>query len=126
MMANSFDRINNANVSVKETKDSVIFLRTLIPGGSAHSFGIHVAQMAGMPKGIINSAQKMLKKLEESHSTDKEVLKKNDSELQLSFFNLDNPKLEELKEDLLSLNIDELTPIEALIKLNEIKRILKS
>ena len=126
MMANSFDRINNANVSVKETKDSVIFLRKLIPGGSAHSFGIHVAQMDGMPKGIINSAQKMLKKLEESHSTDKEVLKKNDSELQLSFFNLDNPKLEELKEDLLSLNIDELTPIEALIKLNEIKRILKS
>lgn len=126
MMANSFDRINNANVSVKETKDSVIFLRKLIPGGSAHSFGIHVAQMAGMPKGIINSAQKMLKKLEESHSTNKEVLKKNDSELQLSFFNLDNPKLEELKEDLLSLNIDELTPIEALIKLNEIKRILKS
>ena len=126
MMANSFDRINNANVSVKETKDSVIFLRKLMPGGSAHSFGIHVAQMAGMPKGIINSAQKMLKKLEESHSTDKEVLKKNDSELQLSFFNLDNPKLEELKEDLLSLNIDELTPIEALIKLNEIKRILKS
>ena len=126
MMANSFNRINNANVSVKETKDSVIFLRKLIPGGSAHSFGIHVAQMAGMPKGIINSAQKMLKKLEESHSTDKEVLKKNDSELQLSFFNLDNPKLEELKEDLLSLNIDELTPIEALIKLNEIKRILKS
>ena len=102
MMANSFDRINNANVSVKETKDSVIFLRKLIPGGSAHSFGIHVAQMAGMPKGIINSAQKMLKKLEESHSTDKEVLKKNDSELQLSFFNLDNPKLEELKEVLLS------------------------
>ena len=126
MMANSFDRINNANVSVKETVDSVIFLRKLMPGGSAHSFGIHVAQMAGMPKGIINSAQKMLKKLEESHSTDKEVLKKNDSELQLSFFNLDNPKLEELKEDLLSLNIDELTPIEALIKLNEIKRILKS
>ncbi len=126
MMANSFDRINNANVSVKETRDSVIFLRKLMPGGSAHSFGIHVAQMAGMPKGIINSAQKMLKKLEESHSTDKEVLKKSDSELQLSFFNLDNPKLEELKEDLLSLNIDELTPIEALIKLNEIKRILKS
>ena len=126
MMANSFDRINNANVSVKETRDSVIFLRKLMPGGSAHSFGIHVAQMAGMPKGIINSAQKMLKKLEESHSTDKEVLKKNDSELQLSFFNIGNPKLEELKQDLLSLNIDELTPIEALIKLNEIKRILKS
>ena len=78
MMANSFERINNVNVSVKETKDSVIFLRKLISGGSAHSFGIHVAQMAGMPKGIINSAQKMLKKLEESHSSDKEVLKKNE------------------------------------------------
>src|SRR5210317_173139 len=87
MMANSFDRINNANVSVKETKDSVIFLRKLISGGSAHSFGIHVAQMAGMPKGIINSAQKMLKKLEDSHSSGKEVLKKNSSDLQLSFFN---------------------------------------
>ena len=126
MMSDKFKRIKNFNIQIKETLKDIIFLRKLIPGGSAHSFGIHVAQMAGMPKGIINSAQKMLKKLEESHSTDKEVLKKNDSELQLSFFNLDNPKLEELKEDLLSLNIDELTPIEALIKLNEIKRILKS
>ncbi len=126
MMADSFERINNVNVSVKETNNSVIFLRKLVPGGSAHSFGIHVAQMAGMPKGLILSAKKMLKKLEKSHNVGDDISKNNKSELQLSFFNLDNPKLEELKEDLISLNIDELTPIEALIKLNEIKRILKS
>ena len=126
MMADSFERINNVNVSVKETKNSVIFLRKLVPGGSAHSFGIHVAQMAGMPKGLILSAKKMLKKLEKSHNVGNDISKNNKSEIQLSFFNLDNPKLEELKEDLISLNIDELTPIEALIKLNEIKRILKS
>ena len=126
MMADSFERINNVNVSVKETKNSVIFLRKLVPGGSAHSFGIHVAQMAGMPKGLILSAKKMLKKLEKSHNVGNDISKNNKSEMQLSFFNLDNPKLEELKEDLISLNIDELTPIEALIKLNEIKRILKS
>ncbi len=126
MMADSFERINNVNVSVKETKNSVIFLRKLVPGGSAHSFGIHVAQMAGMPKGLILSAKKMLKKLEKSHNVGNDISKDNESEMQLSFFNLDNSKLEELKEDLISLNIDELTPIEALIKLNEIKRILKS
>ena len=126
MMADSFERVNNVNVSIKETKDSVIFLRKLVPGGSAHSFGIHVAQMAGMPKGLILSAKKMLKKLEKSHNVGNNISKNNESEMQLSFFNLDNPKLEELKEDLISLNIDELTPIEALIKLNEIKRILKS
>ena len=126
MMADSFERINNVNVSVKETKNSVLFLRKLVPGGSAHSFGIHVAQMAGMPKGLILSAKKMLKKLEKSHNVGNDISRNNESEMQLSFFNLDNPKLEELKEDLISLNIDELTPIEALIKLNEIKRILKS
>ena len=126
MMADTFERVNNVNVSVKETKNSVIFLRKLVPGGSAHSFGIHVAQMAGMPKGLILSAKKMLKKLEKSHNVGNDISRNNESEIQLSFFNLDNPKLEELKEDLISLNIDELTPIEALIKLNEIKRILKS
>ena len=126
MMADSFERVNNVNVSVKETKNSVLFLRKLVPGGSAHSFGIHVAQMAGMPKGLILSAKKMLKKLEKSHNVGNDISRNNESEMQLSFFNLDNPKLEELKEDLISLNIDELTPIEALIKLNEIKRILKS
>jgi len=125
-MADTFERINNYNVSVKETKDNVIFLRKLVPGGSAHSFGIHVASMAGMPKQLISSAKKILNKLEKSHQFNKSNNKSGDSNLQLSFFNLDNPKLEELKEDILSLNIDELTPVEALIKLNEIKRILKT
>ena len=126
MMADSFERINNANVSVKETGDNVIFLRKLVEGGSAHSFGIHVARMAGMPKQLISSAKKILNKLEKSHQFNKNNKTNEDLDLQLSFFNLDNPKLEELKEDILSLNIDELTPVEALIKLNEIKRILNS
>jgi DNA mismatch repair protein MutS len=126
MMADTFERINNYNVSVKETEDNVIFLRKLVPGGSAHSFGIHVASMAGMPKQLISSAKKILHKLEKSHQFNKSKKKNEDSDLQLSFFNLDNPKLEELKEDILSLNIDELTPVEALIKLNEIKRILNT
>jgi DNA mismatch repair protein MutS len=126
MMADSFERISNANVSVKESKDNVIFLRKLVAGGSAHSFGIHVARMAGMPKQLILSAKKILNKLEKSHEFNKNSKTIEDSDLQLSFFNLDNPKLEELKEDILSLNIDELTPVEALIKLNEIKRILNS
>ena len=126
MMADTFERINNYNVSVKETEDNVIFLRKLVPGGSAHSFGIHVANMAGMPKQLISSAKKILNKLEKSHQFNKSNKKNKDSDLQLSFFNLDNPKLEELKEDILSLNIDELTPVEALIKLNEIKRILNT
>ena len=126
MMSDTFERINNYNVSVKETDDNVIFLRKLVPGGSAHSFGIHVASMAGMPKQIISSAKKILNKLEKSHKFNKSNKKSENSDLQLSFFNLDNPKLEELKKDILSLNIDELTPVEALIKLNEIKRILKT
>ena len=82
--------------------------------------------MAGMPKQLISSAKKILNKLEKSHKFNKNSKKIEDSDLQLSFFSLDNPKLEELKEDILSLNIDELTPVEALIKLNEIKRILNS
>ena len=126
MMSDTFERINNYNVSFKETDDNVIFLRKLVPGGSAHSFGIHVASMAGMPKQIISSAKKILNKLEKSHKFNKSNNKSENSDLQLSFFNLDNPKLEELKKDILSLNIDELTPVEALIKLNEIKRILKT
>ena len=126
MMTDSFERISNANVSVKESSDNVIFLRKLVAGGSAHSFGIHVARMAGMPKQLISSAKKILNKLEKSHKFNKNSKKIEDSDLQLSFFSLDNPKLEELKEDILSLNIDELTPVEALIKLNEIKRILNS
>ena len=125
MMAQKFDRIKNFNVSVKESRNNVIFLRKLVEGGNAHSFGIHVARMSGMPKQIINSATKMLKKLESSHELKKSNRIEND-DIQLSIFSMDNPKLEEIKEDILSLDLDQLTPVEALIKLNEIKRILNS
>lgn len=121
-----FSRIKNYNVSVKELKDNVLFLRKLVPGGSEHSFGIHVAKMAGMPQQVIQKANKILKKLEKSHSseemTDKLQIAQN--EMQLSFFNLDDPLLEEIKEEILHLDIDTLTPVEALMKLNEIKRLL--
>jgi len=128
-----FSRIKNYNVSVKELKDNVLFLRKLVPGGSEHSFGIHVAKMAGMPQQVIQKANKILKKLEKSHSseemTDKLQSVQNarlpdGQEMQLSFFNLDDPLLEEIKEEILHLDIDTLTPVEALMKLNEIKRLL--
>ena len=125
MMAQSFERIKNYNVSVKESRNNVIFLRKLVEGGSAHSFGIHVAKMAGMPKQIINSAKKMLLKLEKSHEL-KNLNKTKNDDFQLSIFNMDNPKLEEIKDGILSLDLDQITPVEALIKLNENKRILNS
>ena len=125
-MTETFERIKNFNVSVKELKDNVLFLRKLVAGGSAHSFGIHVAKMAGMPQQVIHRANKILQKLEKSHSseelTDKVKTLKDD--LQLSFFNLDDPLLENIKEEILHLDIDTLTPVEALMKLNEIKRML--
>ena len=126
-MSETFERIKNFNVSVKELKDNVIFLRKLVPGGSEHSFGIHVAKLAGMPNLVVSKANKILKRLEKSHSSDeiKDKLKKGTEEdLQLSFFKLDDPLLEEIKEELLSVNVDTLTPIEALMKLNEIRRML--
>ena len=126
-MTNTFERIKNFNVSVKELKDKVIFLRKLVPGGSEHSFGIYVAKLAGMPTSVIHRASKMLKQLEKNHTNAdvKETLKSaSEKELQLSFFNLDDPLLENIKEEILSTNIDTLTPIEALMKLNEIKRML--
>ena len=126
-MGDTFSRIKNYNVSVKELKDTVLFLRKLIPGGSAHSFGIHVAKMAGMPQQVIGRANKILKKLEKSHKMEDsgEILRNSaEQEMQLSFFNLDDPLLQELKEELLHIDIDTLTPIEALMKLNEIKRML--
>ena len=128
-MGETFKRIKNYNVSVKELKDNVLFLRKLIPGGSAHSFGIHVAKMAGMPQQVLSRANKILKKLEASHQMeDSGAILKNtaEKEMQLSFFNLDDPLLEELKDDLLHIDIDTLTPVEALMKLNEIKRMLAS
>ncbi len=125
-MSATFDRIKNYNVSVKELKDNVLFLRKLTPGGSEHSFGIHVAKMAGMPQQVIQKANKILKKLEKSHSNEEltEKIQSAQDEMQLSFFNLDDPLLVEIKEEILHLDINTLTPVEALMKLNEIKRLL--
>ena len=125
-MTESFSRIKNYNVAVKELKDNVLFLRTLVAGGSQHSFGIHVAKMAGMPQAVLQRSKKILKQLEKSHSGDELTAKVKDlsSDMQLSFFNLDDPLLEELKADILDTDIDRLTPVEALMKLNEIKRML--
>ena len=126
-MSETFKRIKNFNVSVKELKDTVLFLRKLIPGGSAHSFGIHVAKMAGMPQQVLHRANKMLEKLENSSRKEdlQEVIKPTEEDkMQLSFFNLDDPLLEEIKDEILHIDIDTLTPVEALMKLNEIKRML--
>ena len=123
-MSETFSRIKNFNVAVKELKNNVLFLRTLVSGGSQHSFGIHVAKMAGMPKTVLERSKKILKQLEKSHSSEELTAKVKDlnSEMQLSFFNLDDLLLEELKIDILDTDIDRLTPMEALMKLNEIKR----
>ena len=126
-MTETFDRVKNYNVSVKELKDNVLFLRKLVPGGSHHSFGIHVAKMAGMPQAVINRSNKILKRLERSHSSEElteEMKQISKEEMQLSFFKLDDPLLEELREEILDIDIDTLTPVEALMKLNEIKRML--
>ncbi len=124
-MSESLARIQNYNVSVKELKDNVLFVRKLVKGGSAHSFGIHVAKMAGMPQTVILKAQKLLKKLEKDHSNDAlNGIKEENAAMQMSFFNLDDPLLEEIKEEILNLDINALTPIEAMMKLNEIKRML--
>ncbi|MBN9284304.1 MULTISPECIES: DNA mismatch repair protein MutS [unclassified Flavobacterium] len=120
-----FEGVQNFNVSVKELKDTVLFIRKLVKGGSAHSFGIHVAKMAGMPQTVIQKAQKLLKKLEKDHSSEALAGVKSDKEeMQLSIFNLDDPLLEEIKEEILNIDINTLTPVEALMKLNEIKRML--
>jgi DNA mismatch repair protein MutS len=124
-MSEMLTRIQNYNVSVKELKDNVLFIRKLVKGGSAHSFGIHVAKMAGMPQIVIQKAQKLLKKLEKDHSSDAlHGIKSAKDEMQLSIFNMDDPLLEEIKEEILGLDINTLTPVEALMKLNEIKRML--
>jgi DNA mismatch repair protein MutS len=125
-MTELLPRIKNYNVSVKELKDTVLFIRKLVRGGSAHSFGIHVAKMAGMPQTVIQKAQKLLKKLEKNHSSDSlNGIKSTKDEMQLNIFNLDDPLLEEIREDIMSLDINTLTPIEALMKLNELKRMLE-
>ena len=122
MMSESFKRIKNYNVQVKETSSDVIFLRKLIPGGSAHSFGIHVAKMAGMPEKVINISKNVLKKLEKSHQSSSEIEIQNESEMQLSFFSLDDKNYQDFKKQLESLDTDNLTPVEALVKLSELKK----
>jgi DNA mismatch repair protein MutS len=122
-MEHSFERIHNFNVSVKELGGKIIFMRKLVAGGSAHSFGIHVAKMAGMPGLVLNKAQKILEDLERSRTKqDKNGRKKATDEMQLSFFKLDDPILADIKEDIRTLDINTLTPIEAMMKLHEIKK----
>lgn len=116
-MTNQFERIKNYNVQVKEIDGRIIFMRKLVEGGSAHSFGIHVAEMAGMPKFVLTKAQTMLEKLEKLRDTSKKPIV--EKELQLSFFQLDDPLLDEIKNDLAATDINTLTPVEALMLLNE-------
>ena len=131
-MASSMPRVKNYHVSVKEINNKVIFLRKLVPGGTEHSFGIHVAKMSGMPSKVIDTANEILVQLEKSHSSEeltknaKEISKRNQQlkDFQLSFIQLDDPLLEQIKQDILNTDINTLTPIEALMKLNEIKKLL--
>lgn len=130
-MENSFARIKNFNVSVKEIDGKVIFLRKLMPGGSEHSFGIHVAKLAGMPKSIVKRSEQILAQLEASGNRG-EIKSAPTSDIagsregvQLSFFQLDDPVLAGVRDEILGIDINNLTPIEALNKLNEIKRIVK-
>lgn len=123
-MAKSFKRIKNYNVSIKETKDTILFLRKLQPGGSEHSFGIHVAKLAGMPQAVLNRAKEVLKQLENAHAGQGEKVKNIVAQegVQLSFFQLDDPILVSIREEIEGTEIDTLTPVEALMKLNEIKK----
>lgn len=131
-MAGSMNRIKNFHISIKEVGNQVIFIRKMKAGGSEHSFGIHVAKMAGMPSSVINRADQLLEQLEKSHSGDslsKKTKRKHregsaEEKYQLSFIQLDDPLLYQIKDDILKTNIDTLTPIEALMKLNEIKKLL--
>ncbi len=131
-MAQSFPRIKNYHVSIKEMDHKIIFLRKLLPGGSEHSFGIHVAKMAGMPSSVLKSANVMLKKLEEQRSSGgdiKSAIKKaktTSSEFQLNMFSIDDPVLKEIRDNLNGLDVNALTPVEALLKLDAIQKLLKS
>jgi DNA mismatch repair protein MutS len=127
-MESRFKRIRNYNVSVKEIDNKVIFLRKLVPGGSNHSFGIHVAKMAGMPNKVLKRSNEILHQLEKSHSdtfaAKTAKLHRVDDDIQLSIFQLNDPVLTEIKEELLRTDINTLTPIEAMMKLNEIKKMV--
>ena len=124
-MTKSFERIRNFNVSVKEIGNQILFLRKLVEGGSEHSFGIHVAKMAGMPKSVVDRANVIMKRLEKAHASQenkaKDLIAKDDK-MQLSFFQLDDPILERIRDEIQDLDINSLTPVEALMKLNEIKK----
>ena len=131
-MEKSFKRIKNYNVAVREVDNKVIFLRKLEPGGSEHSFGIHVAKMAGMPKSIVKRADEILKQLEQENRRTGSVSGKTITEgassaggMQLSFFQLDDPVLCQIRDEILNLDVNNLTPLEALNKLNDIKRIVR-
>ncbi len=124
-MESIFKGIKNFNVSVKETKDDVVFLRKLVKGGSNHSFGIHVAKMAGMPKLVLDSAKNKLKLMERT-SPNKLKGDNKDDNFQLSFFDVEDPKMQEIRKIIENLDIDNLSPVEALIKLNQIKKEIKN
>ena len=126
-MQNSFSRIKNYHIAIQENKNNVIFLRKLVAGGSEHSFGIYVAKLAGMPTKVVNRAKEILKTLENRRSQDQntESIKRvTEENLQLSFFQLDDPALESIREELTQIDINTLTPIEALMKLNKIKSMI--
>ena len=131
-MEKNFNRIKNYNVSVKEVDNKVIFLRKLMRGGSEHSFGIHVAEIAGMPKSIVKRANTILKQLEAESSgvgakakPSAEALNQSRDGMQLSFFQLDDPVLCQVRDEILNLDVNNLTPLEALNKLNDIKKIVR-
>lgn len=121
MMCDKFKRVKNFNIQIKETEKDIIFLRKLIPGGSAHSFGIHVAKMAGMPSEIIKISKNILKSLEKSHRENKDIQINESSEMQLTFFDMENKNYEEFKDELGAIDTDNITPMEALVKLSELK-----
>ncbi len=129
-MAKSFKRVKNYNVAVKEIDNKVIFLRKLVPGGSEHSFGIHVAKMAGMPQSITRRADAILGQMESTNRKDgikkpiQDFVEKREG-YQMSFFQLDDPVLSQIRDEIVNLDVNNLTPIEALNKLNEIKKIVK-
>ena len=126
-MQNSFSRIKNYHIAIQENKNNVIFLRKLVTGGSEHSFGIYVAKLAGMPTKVVNRAKEILKTLENSRSQDQNtenIKRVTEENLQLSFFQLDDPALESIREELTQIDINTLTPIEALMKLNKIKSMI--
>lgn len=126
-MQNSFSRIKNYHIAIQENKNNVIFLRKLVAGGSEHSFGIYVAKLAGMPTKVVNRAKEILKTLENSRSQDQNtenIKRVTEENLQLSFFQLDDPALESIREELTQIDINTLTPIEALMKLNKIKSMI--